>query len=345
MGFFSRSTKQSNNNLNQVSNISNQLINYEKSFQTYEQYFKHLNDSYQTNTGYVKQWVEINKEYLNARLISFLNTPNNVDIAIKIANLYCKEFFIIPSSFFGLMLYTSLFNDKKNLEKYLDIICDYIDQPKEESQYQKNLYVNGQRTLDSGDYRGILGQYKIDGEWDHGGFFEFRGSYINGVDTRFYTTKKSIWEYKYQLLIDLGKFDTALLFLDYRQELIGETLNILLLKIETLELLGKQKEKLDLLNFILLKYPNNLISLKKRMDFYLENHDYEKALNDINLILSIKPTMELQKSRDEIIEKINQNNSSVNVKSDIETQLKLKYAKGEISEDEYLRKREILELD
>ncbi|MDX8551774.1 hypothetical protein KHC33_04115 [Methanospirillum sp. J.3.6.1-F.2.7.3] len=342
MGFFSRNSKKPNSTSDQTKSSIDHIIKSESNFSSYEQYLNLLDELKHTN---IKEWIKNYSQYLNARLITYLNVSHNVDIAIKIADIYCKEFFITPMTFFGLILYTSLFNDKKNLEKYSDIICDYIDQPKEESQYRKELYVNGQRTLDSGDYRDILGQYKIDVQWDNGQFFQFGGSYINGIDTRFYTTKKSIWEYKYQLLIDLGKFDTALLFLDNRQKLFGETLKILMLKIETLELLGKQKDKLDLLNFLLLKYPNNLISLEKRMNFYLENHDYERALNDINLILSIKPTMELQKTRDEIIDKINNNNSSVNINSDIETQLKLKYAKGEISEDEYLRKRKILEFD
>lgn len=345
MGFFSNILK-GPDNFSYPVNFTKQLVILEKDFNLYERYYEELLKYQRLKPEDTKYWLTFNKEVLNARFIAYINAtniPNNIDISIKIAQLYCNDFLITPKSFFGIMLYSSLYNDKAKLLKYSDVILNYIDQPDDERLYEKNFCNPGKKGI---DYGKLLGSIKIGDEWDHGDFFTKGGSYRLGIDYRYYGTKENIWYYKYKLLIELTKYDDAL---EYLQECInrkGENFDILLLKIQTLELIGEKKEALSLLDFLIFKYPDSILALQKRFELLLKVDEFESALKDISEILSKEPTLENKKLRDDLIQKINEKNQNQNdFQSDIEIQLKMKYAKGEITEEEYLKKRKILELD
>lgn len=354
MGFFSRNRKEPDKDLKQTNNILNQLGNFEMDLPSYEYYLEKLEESFQLYPDLTKAWAEKNKKYLNARLITYLNTPNlpdNIDFAIKIANLYCKNLFITPMTFFGLILYTSLYDNEKELKKYSPVILDYLNNYKEESCYIWKYYSGDDpdEKTQSGDYGTILGQNTVEVEWDHGNFFNTKsGSSIFGISnswTPHYITWGNIWQYRLHLLATLNQNEEALNYLDFLYDHNVYPDRVLKNKILLLHNLNRTKEALDILDFILIKDPNDEWALNKRSNIFLNTNDYERALKDINTLYSLDPTLKLKKTREEVIEKINCNKQISDKNGDIENQLKLKFASGELSEEEYIRKRKILELD
>ncbi|MDX8551773.1 hypothetical protein KHC33_04120 [Methanospirillum sp. J.3.6.1-F.2.7.3] len=348
MGFFSRNRKEPDKDLKQTNNITNQLGNYELNLHSYEYYLEKLEKSFQLYPDLTKAWAEKNKEYLNARLITYLNTPNlpnNIDFAIKLANLYCKNLFITPMTFFGLVLFTSLYDNDKELKKYSQVILDYLNNYQEVFRNIVKIDVD----IQSVDYGPILGQNKIEVEWDHGQFFDTKqGSATFGISnswTPHYVIWGWIWQFISHLLVKLNQYDEALNYLKFLYEHKVDQDRVLVSKFRLLHDLGRTKEALDILDFILIKDPNDEWALNKRSNIFLNTNDYERALKDINTLYSLDPTLELKKTREEVIEKINCNKQISDKNGDIENQLKLKFASGELSEEEYIRKRKILELD
>lgn len=163
-----------------------------------------------------------------------------------------------------------------------------------------------------------------------------------------------IWLDKWKLLSKLNHHEAALDLIedskeyrnnnsiyidDFEPEIIDGQL--FLYKAISLEKTGDYEESLKIYEYLLLKDPEDAYLWERKAEITEKLGMIKDAINAYNNLLAISPSYEIQQRRDSLVIKSKNNNLD---QSDPLALLKIKFAKGEISEDVYVTKKRLLTL-